>query len=297
MINFPNIDPVAISIMGFPIHWYGIAYAIGIMLTSVTAQKLCRIHRNTPINEKHIDGLFTYAVLGIILGGRLGYVLFYNPSYYFANPSEIIEIWNGGMSFHGGFLGVLVACLMYKAKWKISFIYLTDRLAPGACLGLMLGRIANFINGELWGRPTDVPWAMVFPTADIVPRHPSQLYEAFFEGLILYIILYSIAKRTNRQGVVSGAFLVGYGIFRFFIEYTREPDNIQHLQEGIFQYITMGQILCLPMIIGGIYMLFKVDQKKRIIDRSIKNAYDESKDNNNSTAFTKYGNKENEDTF
>lgn len=296
MINFPNIDPVAFSILDFPIHWYGLAYAVGILLASYSAQKICRIHRNTPINEKHIDGVFAYAVLGIILGGRLGYVFFYNPSYFLANPLEIIEIWNGGMSFHGGFLGVLLGCLAYKDRWKISFIYLTDRIAPGACLGLMLGRIANFINGELWGRPTDLAWGMKFPQAGDVTRHPSQLYEALFEGLILYTILYQIAKRTNRQGIVSGCFLIGYGFFRFFIEYTRQPDAIEHLQTGIFQYITMGQILCIPMFIGGIFMLYKVYDKKRAIDNAISSSYQDSADNNNSTKF-KYSEKLDEDAF
>lgn len=297
MINFPNIDPIAFSIAGFPIHWYGIAYAVGILISSYSAQKLCRIHRNTPINEKHIDGLFTYVVLGVILGGRLGYVLFYNPAYYFAHPTEIIEVWNGGMSFHGGFIGVLVACLIYKNRWNISFIYLTDRIAPGACLGLMLGRIANFINGELWGRATDVPWAMQFPQAGDIPRHPSQLYEAFFEGLILYIILYQLAKRTNRQGVVSGCFLVGYGVFRFFIEYTRQPDNIEHLQHGIFQYITMGQILCLPMIGLGAYMLHKIYAKKRELEMAIANAYSDGKNNDNSTRYIYDKKLNNDDAF
>jgi len=273
MIQFPNIDPIAFTIMDFPVHWYGIAYAVGILLASYSAQKLCRIHRNTPINEKHIDGLFSYAVIGIILGGRLGYVLFYNLSHYIENPLEIIEVWNGGMSFHGGFLGVLIACLAYKNRWNLSFIYLTDRIAPGTCLGLMLGRIANFINGELWGRASDAPWAMIFPGGENIPRHPSQLYEALFEGLILYIILYNVAKRTNRQGVVSALFLIGYGVFRFFIEFTRQPDNIEFLQEGIFQYITMGQLLCLPMVIAGSIMMYKILEKKRELEDSIKNAY------------------------
>jgi phosphatidylglycerol---prolipoprotein diacylglyceryl transferase len=296
MINFPNINPIAFTIADFPIHWYGIAYAIGIYLASLTAQKLCRVHRNTPINEKHIDGIFSYIVIGIILGGRLGYVLFYNPSYFLANPHEIIEIWNGGMSFHGGFIGVLIACMIYKNRWGISFIYLTDRIAPGACLGLMLGRIANFVNGELWGRASDVPWAMVFPQGGDVPRHPSQIYEAFFEGLVLYLILYAIAKRTNRQGVVSSCFLIGYGLFRFIIEFTRQPDNIKHLHEGIFQYITMGQLLCLPMIGLGVFMLYKIYKNKKMLDDSIKNAYKEAADNNNSTKFM-YEKKKYEDTF
>tara|TARA_Y100001960_G_scaffold307466_1_gene363789 strand:- start:149 stop:997 length:849 start_codon:yes stop_codon:yes gene_type:complete len=277
MINFPNIDPIAVSILGFDIHWYGIAYAVGILLAVHSAQKLCRIHRNTPINEKHIDELFSYAVLGIILGGRLGYVLFYNPSYYLANPVEIVKIWEGGMSFHGGFVGVLLAALAYRSRWNVPFMYLMDRIAPGACLGLMLGRIANFINGELWGRTTDVPWAMVFPQAGSEPRHPSQLYEAFFEGFVLYVILYQVAKRTNREGVVSALFLMGYGIFRFFIEFTRQPDDIKHLNEGIFQYITMGQILCLPMIFGGAYLMYKVLMLKKEIEDSIKKAYEDKK--------------------
>lgn len=279
MIKFPNIDPIAFSILGFDIHWYGLAYAVGIMLAVSSAQKLCRIHRNTPINEKHIDGLFTYAVLGIILGGRLGYVLFYNPAFFIENPAEIIKLWNGGMSFHGGFAGVLIACLAYKTRWNLGFIYLTDRIAPGACIGLMLGRIANFINGELWGRSTDVPWAMKFPQAGDIPRHPSQLYEALFEGLILYIILYQVAKRTNREGVVSALFLMGYGLFRFLIEYTRQPDDIDFINNNvIFEYITMGQILCLPMIFGGMYLMYKVIMLKKEIDDSIQSAYKEKVD-------------------
>ena len=297
MINFPNIDPIAFTILDFPVHWYGISYAVGILLASYISQKLCRIHKNTPINEKHIDGLFSYAVLGIILGGRLGYVLFYNPAFFLANPQEILAVWNGGMSFHGGFLGVIIASILYAKKWNISLIYLTDRIAPGACLGLLLGRLANFINGELYGRASDVPWAMVFPTGGDVPRHPSQLYEALFEGLILYFILFAIAKKTNRQGVVSGSFLIGYGIFRFFIEYTRQPDDIDHLNTmPIFQYITMGQILCLPMIFGGIYMLFRIYQKKKEIETAISNAYKDGKDNDNSTKFI-YTEKLDDDAF
>jgi phosphatidylglycerol:prolipoprotein diacylglycerol transferase len=191
-----------------------------------------------------------------------------------ANTFEIFKIWEGGMSFHGGFLGALFMLYLYAKKAGISFIYLTDRIAPGACLGLMFGRIANFINGELWGTPTDLPWGIIFPNADMLTRHPSQLYEALFEGLVLFIILFYFAKRTNRQGLVSSLFLIGYGVFRFAIEYTRQADDIDFLHKGIFEYISMGQLLSLPMIIVGSAMLYHVWKKKKEIDNAIQNSLD-----------------------
>ncbi|MCP4355010.1 MAG: prolipoprotein diacylglyceryl transferase [Proteobacteria bacterium] len=264
MINYPNIDPVIFSVGGFSVRWYGVAYAIGFILAIYNAKKLCRIHLNTPIQERHIDALFSNAILGVIAGGRLGYVLFYNLPYFLENPMDVLKIWQGGMSFHGGFIGVMVAVMVYARKEKLSFLHLMDRVAPGACLGLMLGRIANFINGELWGKPTDVSWAMIFPDTDGFPRHPSQLYEAFFEGLVLFIILYAIARKTSRRGVIAAVFLVGYGVFRFLIEYTRQGDDIAFLHKEIFNYISMGQILSLPMIIGGIILFYRIykDYKK-----------------------------------
>lgn len=278
MINFPQIDPVAFSIASLEVRWYGIAYAIGFLVAMYNAKFLCRVHFNTPIKERHIDDLFTYGILGVILGGRLGYVLFYNLDFYLTHPENIIKIWQGGMSFHGGLVGVLIAIWAYSKKEGTSFFYLTDRIAPGACLGLMFGRLANFINSELWGRPTDLPWGMIFPAADAQVRHPSQLYEALFEGAILFIILFFVAKRQNIRGVVSSLFAIGYGTFRFFLEYTREPDDIAFLHTGIFEHITMGQLLSIPMVIFGSVFLYKIIKDRIEYDRNLKNTIQAHRD-------------------
>jgi phosphatidylglycerol:prolipoprotein diacylglycerol transferase len=203
-----------------------------------------------------IDDLLFYGVLGVIAGGRLGQVLFYEPGYYLQHPLEVLAVWKGGMSFHGGFLGVLVAMALWGRKAGKSFFQVTDFIAPLVPLGLMTGRIGNFINGELWGRvaPADLPWAMVFPYVDALPRHPSPLYQAAGEGLLLFIILWLFSSRQRALGAVSGMFLVGYGSLRFLAEFFREPD---HGIFGVSYVVSMGQWLSLPMIIFGGYLLLR----------------------------------------
>jgi phosphatidylglycerol:prolipoprotein diacylglycerol transferase len=205
---------------------------------------------------QHLDDLLFYGVLGVILGGRLGQVIFYEPGYFIQHPQDILAIWKGGMSFHGGFLGVLVAMYLYGRKIGKTFFEVTDFIAPLVPLGLAAGRIGNFINGELWGRVADasLPWAMIFPQVDNLSRHPSQLYQAGMEGLCLFFILWWYASKIRARGAVSGMFLVGYGSFRFLAEYFREPDA------GIFGFsytVSMGQWLSLPMILFGLYLIFK----------------------------------------
>jgi phosphatidylglycerol:prolipoprotein diacylglycerol transferase len=206
------------------------------------------------VTDKGLDDLLFYGVLGVVLGGRLGQVLFYDPGYYFEHPGEIIAVWKGGMSFHGGFLGVLIAVAFWTRKHQVNWLSTMDFIAPLVPLGLAAGRIGNFINGELWGRAADpsLPWAMVFPQVDNLPRHPSQIYQALGEGLLLFIILWLYARKVRPTGAVSAVFLIGYGVFRFIAEYFREPDT------GIFGHsylVSMGQWLSLPMILAGIIML------------------------------------------
>lgn len=252
-ISFPNIDPVAISIFGLDIHWYGLAYVAAFFaaLWYLTWQS-----NRYPgsLNKNQIDSLFIWGVLGVILGGRLGYTLFYNPAFYLSHPLEILHVWEGGMSYHGGLIGVVVAILLFARQAGVSPFTIADKLAPGVCIGLLFGRLANFVNGELYGRVTDVPWAIVFPTGGPLPRHPSQLYEGLLEGLLLFILLHLILQRRWRKGEISGLFLFGYGFVRFMVEYVRQPDPLAHLQEGIFTVITMGQLLSLPMMLIGAAM-------------------------------------------
>ena len=207
------------------------------------------------IDVKILDDMFFYVALGVILGGRLGYVLFYQPIYYLNNPVEIFAFWQGGMSFHGGFLGVLIAMMMIARKYEIRWLVITDFIAPLVPLGLGFGRIGNFINQELWGRPTDVTWGMIFPAVDNTLRHPSQLYQSFFEGLVLFLILWFYAKKQRSVGKVSALFLIFYSLFRFLIEYTREPDGHLGL---LYLDFSMGQWLSLPMLILGIFMFIKI---------------------------------------
>ncbi len=254
MINYPNIDPVALDFGFVKIHWYGITYVVGILL----AWCLLRYRGRQPywgFNDEQISDLIFYAMLGIIVGGRLGSVLFYNFSDYIQRPIEIFYIQQGGMSFHGGLLGVIIAVWFYARKINTSFFKLTDYIAPVVPLGLGSGRIGNFINGELWGGPSDLPWAMIFPdpAAGGIARHPSQLYEALLEGLVLFIILWWFSKTPRPVKAVSGLFLLGYGIFRFMVEFVRVPD--QHIGYLAFDWFTMGQLLTLPMIIIGLFLM------------------------------------------
>jgi phosphatidylglycerol:prolipoprotein diacylglycerol transferase len=257
LFTFPQIDPVLIELGPFAIRWYALAYVAGIFLGWWLLKRLS--DRSTPplLSQKALDDIIIYAILGIILGGRLGYVLFYNPEYYLAYPLHALQVWKGGMSFHGGLFGVIIAMWLFARRFEIPFLRLTDCLAVCAPIGLFFGRIANFINGELWGRVTDVPWAIIFPTGGPVPRHPSQLYEAGLEGLLLFIILLFLAFKTSisqKVGVLSGLFLLGYGAARSFVEQYREPDQ----QLGmLWDLVTMGQLLSLPMILGGVYLVIR----------------------------------------
>lgn len=259
-IAFPAIDPVAIEMGPVAVRWYSLAYVFGILFGWRYAMRLAS-RAGGSIERQHIDDFMIWATLGIILGGRLGYVLFYRPYLFIENPSEILAMWNGGMSFHGGFLGVLVALLLFCHRRKISYLPFADLISAAAPIGLFFGRIANFINGELYGRETNVPWAVVFPRGGSTPRHPSQLYEASLEGLVLFTVIASliyVSNKLRKPGYITGAFLAGYGIARFIIEFVREPDA--HLGT-LFDILTMGQLLSLPLLAIGIWFIYRTMQK------------------------------------
>lgn len=249
----PQFNPIMFEIGPIAIRWYGVMYLVAFVLFVVLARaQIRRPHiASQGWTAKDIDDLMFYGLLGVILGGRIGYVLFYKPGYYAAHPLEALMIWQGGMSFHGGFLGVLIACLLWARQRGFGFFQVMDVVAPCVPTGLAAGRMGNFINGELWGRPTDVPWAMIFPQVDQVPRHPSQIYQFFGEGLALFALLWWFSKKPRATGMVSAAFLIGYGVFRFLAEFGREPDNFLGL---LALGLSMGQWLSLPMIIAGIVL-------------------------------------------
>jgi phosphatidylglycerol:prolipoprotein diacylglycerol transferase len=253
MLVYPHINPIALQLGPLAVHWYGLMYMAGFLTFIWLGRKRLVTLNLQQINNKTLDDLLFYGVLGVILGGRLGEVLFYNPGYYFSNPLKILAVWEGGMSFHGGFLGVLVAMAVFAYQHKLRWLELMDFVAPLVPPGLAFGRLGNFINGELWGRPTDAAWGMVFPHVDNLPRHPSQLYEFALEGVLLFAILWLYANKPRPVGSVSGLFLIGYGSFRFLAEFTRNPDD------GIFGLMTfgisMGQWLSLPMVAVGIIMM------------------------------------------
>lgn len=259
---FPDFDPVLLQIGPFAIRWYALAYVAGILLGWRYVAGLVKNQglwgpRGAPATIPQVDDLILWITLGIILGGRLGHVLFYTPSLIVTDPLEVVKVWNGGMSFHGGALGVLIAVLTFARVNKIDVLRMGDAITAAAPIGLFFGRIANFINGELWGRPTDVPWAFVFPNAGIMPRHPSQLYEAALEGLVLFLILRWAthgAKLLQRRGVVAGIFFLGYASFRTFVENFREPDRyLPNFPLGL----TMGMMLSAPMFIGGAWLIWR----------------------------------------
>ncbi len=260
MINYPNINPVALDIGFIKIHWYGITYVVGILV----AWLLLRYRGKQEFwhfNDEQISDLIFYAMLGIIVGGRLGSVLFYNFSYYLQHPIEVFYIQKGGMSFHGGLIGVLIAVLFFARKTNTSFFKVTDFIAPVVPVGLGCGRIGNFINGELWGAPSNAPWAMIFPdhAAGGIARHPSQLYEAFLEGVVLFVILWWFSAKPRPAKAISGLFLLGYGIFRFMVEFVRVPD--QHIGYLAFDWFTMGMLLSLPMIVFGLLLMILAYKK------------------------------------
>lgn len=262
-IPFPNIDPVIFEIGVFAVRWYSLAYIAGLVLGWRLMKRLCQL--DPPVCEKEaVDDFLVWATFGVILGGRIGMVLFYQFNYYMANPAKIIAVWEGGMSFHGGFLGVVVAGIFFTRRRKIDPLRFGDLLGCVAPIGLFFGRIANFINGELWGRAADVPWAMVFPTGGPIERHPSQLYEAAFEGLVLFVVMMMLVRLESirrRPGLLMGTFVAGYGIARSIAEFFREPDAyIGFLAFGT----TWGQWLSLPMIAVGVYFIVRARRREPV---------------------------------
>lgn len=263
--TFPAIDPVLIEIGPIVIRWYALAYIAGLLLGWQLMRRLSRSVADQ-ITEIDVDDFLAWATAGVILGGRLGYVLFYRPDYYFDNPMAVLAVWQGGMSFHGGFVGVMVAAYLFTKKRKIPPLMFGDLMACVAPLGLFFGRIANFINGELFGRASDVPWAVIFPRGGPDPRHPSQLYEAGLEGLALLVILLVLsgsAMVRRRHGTRIGVFMVGYGLARSFVELYRQPDAHLGFISG---NMTMGQLLSLPMLLIGAALIVYASRKDRPVD-------------------------------
>jgi phosphatidylglycerol---prolipoprotein diacylglyceryl transferase len=257
----PQFDPIAVWLGPLPVRWYGLMYLVAFLQFWWLARRRIAALWSNRWNINELDDLLFRGVLGVIVGGRLGQVLFYHPGYYFSHPLDIFAVWEGGMSFHGGLLGVLLALWWHGHKSGKSFLEVGDFVAPLVPLGLAAGRIGNFINGELWGRTADpaLPWAMIFPHVDQLPRHPSQLYQAALEGVALFIIVWLYSARRRPVGAVSGAFLLGYGVFRFIAEYFRTPD------EGIFGLsttVSMGQWLSLPMVVAGLTLLVLANRQQ-----------------------------------
>ncbi len=252
MLVYPHFDPVAFSLGPLSVRWYGLMYMVAFILVLVLGRWQIRRQPQAGWTSQMLDDVLSWGVLGVVLGGRLGYVLFYKPAFYLSHPLEIVYVWQGGMSFHGGFLGVLLAMWLFARKHQRTWLAVTDFIAPLVPLGLGAGRIGNFINGELWGRPTDVPWAMIFPQVDLQPRHPSQLYEFGLEGLVFFALLWWFSSRPRPVGAVSALFLIGYGTFRFLVEFTREPDDFLGL---LAMGLSMGQWLSLPMVVTGVLMM------------------------------------------
>ena len=259
MLHHPNIDPVALKLGPLAIHWYGLMYLLGFWMSWIMAIRRARLPHVNWSRDRMADLLF-YVVLGVILGGRIGYVLFYAydaaghwlPA---SDPLMVVRVWQGGMSFHGGLIGVLVAMGVFARLQKLRYFEVADFTAVLVPIGLFTGRIGNFINGELWGKPTDLPWGMVFPSTapDLLPRHPSMLYEALLEGLVMFAILWWVGRRPTPRGLISALFLLLYGSFRFCIEFVRVPDaQLGYLHFG---WLTRGQELCIPMLLGGLAIL------------------------------------------
>jgi phosphatidylglycerol:prolipoprotein diacylglycerol transferase len=251
MWEFPNIDPVAFAVGPVVVRWYALAYVAGFVLGWRYCLYLAGLYKGGRPDKTDIDDFLVWAMVGVILGGRLGYILFYQAGHYLSHPGDILKLWEGGMSFHGGAAGVIVALIVFSLRRKISLLRLSDIVCACVPIGIFFGRIANFINGELYGRITQAPVGMVFPRGGDYPRHPSQLYEAALEGLLLFMILWLLIRLEfvrQRPGIVAGAFLAGYGIFRAFVEFFREPD----IQIGLIgDVLSMGQVLSLPMVLAG----------------------------------------------
>jgi phosphatidylglycerol:prolipoprotein diacylglycerol transferase len=252
MFVHPGFDPIAVSLGPLAIRWYGLMYVVGFALVWWFGRSRIKANPNGFWKQQDLDDVMFYGILGVILGGRFGYVLFYKFSEYISVPWKIFYVWEGGMSFHGGMLGVTVALAWFAHTRKQHWLDVTDFMVPLVPLGLAAGRVGNFINAELWGRPTDVAWAMIFPQVDRLPRHPSQLYQFALEGLLLFAILWWYSAKPRPRGAVSALFLIGYGVFRFVVEYAREPDSFLGL---LAMGWSMGQWLSLPMVLVGAAMM------------------------------------------
>ncbi len=250
-MTYPQIDPVLIHLGPLQLRWYGLMYIIGFIASYFVIVDYCK-RRKLPMTKTDVEDLITYCILGLVLGARIGYCLIYNPAHYLANPMKFLAVWEGGMSFHGGMIGLIVTGWIFSVSRKKSLLMLTDLGAIGATPGLFFGRMGNFINAELFGRVTDAPWGMVFPGGGPLPRHPSQIYEALCEGLLLFIILYLASRKVSGQGILFGIFLACYGLFRFCLEFFREPDAQIGFILGSF---TMGQALCMLMIVAGLMLV------------------------------------------
>lgn len=262
MLQHPQFDPIALQVGPLAIHWYGLMYLVGFALVWLLGNYRIK-QGKAPLIKKDLEDLIFYCVLGVIVGGRLGYALFYMPDYYLQpeNWIKIFYVWEGGMAFHGGLIGVLAVLTWFSHRRKISFFSLSDFLVPLVPLGLAAGRLGNFINGELWGRTTDAPWGMVFPQAmDGMSRHPSQLYQMGLEGISLFILLWWFSSKPRPIGQTSGLFLIGYGFFRFLVEFSREPDAFLGL---LWAQLSMGQLLSIPMIVLGLIIFYQAGKSPR----------------------------------
>ena len=260
MITYPHIDPVFLKIGPLSLRWYGLMYAISFILSYFLIQAMA-VRKRIKITAQEVSDLLSYAAIGVILGGRLGYILFYNPLFYFTHPLKLFAVWEGGMSFHGGFLGGAFAGLLFCRKRKRSFYELADISVPSVSIGLGLGRVGNFINGELFGRPTDLPWCMIFPEGGDICRHPSQLYQAALEGGAIFLILWFLSKKDLASGSLFWSLILFYGLFRSSVEFLRQPDAHIGLLLG---YFSMGQLLSLPMFVIGLSMLCFLNFRKTV---------------------------------
>ena len=254
MLHYPNISPIAFSIGSFHIYWYGVMYVIGFLIFWGLGKWRAQ-HGVLKIDSQWVDDLLFYGALSAIIGGRLGYVLFYQWEHFINDPIIVFKLWQGGMSFHGGLLGVMLAVWLFARSKHYSFVRLLDFVAPLVPLGLFAGRLGNFINGELWGRPSDVPWAMVFPHVDALPRHPSQLYEALLEGLLLFIIVWIYSSKPRACGRVAALFGILYATMRIGVEFVREPDR--HIQFIAFGWLTLGQLLSILLFVLGMLLWYQ----------------------------------------
>ncbi len=252
MFIHPQFDPVLVHLGPLAVRWYGLMYLAGFVFVLLLGRRRIRTQPWHGLTTRDLDDMLFLGVIGVVAGGRLGYILFYKFSDYLHEPLHVFYVWEGGMSFHGGFLGVILALAWFAHSRKRNWLGITDFIAPLCPLGLAAGRLGNFINAELWGRPTNVPWAMIFPNVDNMPRHPSQVYELALEGLVLFALLWVFSSRQRPVGAISGLFLIGYGAFRFLVEYTREPDGFLGLLALGF---SMGQWLSMPMVLAGIGMM------------------------------------------